>query len=159
MNTDTDSFQTSKEVLSEPILNDDDEKKFWEREEQIELALDSNNAELLKARKELQIASQEFISIKHINEFGGKLVARIAIFTPLIILLVLLLQLINPYCIFGTIAPIPQAIFISASFLSFIVIYTVLIKGLFGRQKEKESSWPIKELKVALREWFSHQSP
>ncbi len=143
MNTNTDSSKISRDASSVPNPNDSEETQILKQTQEEFATLG------LEAKKK---SDEELISIKNRNEFGGKLVARIAIFTPLIILLVLLIQLINPCNVFGTMEPIPQAIFISASFLSFIVIYTMLIKGLLGQQNEKESSLPIKELEYIMRE-------
>ncbi len=88
----------------------------------------------------------------------GKWVASIAMITPLIILGVLSYQLLVSDSAFYKMGVIPQTIFISASFLCFIVIYTMLIKGMFEQNKEEDQS-PLKEVGDILREYRSHDSP
>ena len=78
-------------------------------------------------------------------------VAVFAIFTPLILLGLLAWQLYIPNSTFRYMDSLPQAILISGCFLSFVVIYTILIKGMFSRAKEDEAS-PIKEVTDIFRE-------
>ncbi len=136
MNTDTDSFQTSKEALSAPKSNDSEETKSIEQELVI---------------MELELANVKLASIKQKVEFG-KWVAIIAIITPLIILGMLLYQLMASDSVFCKMQAIPQAILISASFLSFIVIYTMLIKGMFEQKKEESQSLTKAAMDNVVRE-------
>ena len=78
-------------------------------------------------------------------------VAVFAIFTPLILLGLLAWQLYIPNSTFRYMDSLPQAILISGCFLSFVVIYTILIKGMFSHAKEDEAS-PIKEVTDIFRE-------
>ncbi len=101
----------------------------------------------------------EKLSLQKQKRFFGVFVACIAIIVPLIILGVLSYQLLVSDSAFYKMGIIPQTIFISASFLSFIVIYTVLIKGMFEQKKEEENQSPIKKAVDILREYRSHDSP
>ncbi len=88
----------------------------------------------------------EKLSSQKQKRYLGWGVAIIAITTPLVILWLLLSQIMNYYSGFHKMGDIPQAILISVSFLSFIVIYTMLIKGLFEQKKEKETLLSIEEI-------------
>ncbi len=101
----------------------------------------------------------EKLSSQKQKRIFGKWVACIAMIVPLIILVVLSYQLLAGDSVFHTMKDIPQSIVISASFLSFIVIYTVLIKGMFEQKKEEENQSPVKEAVDILREYRSHDSP
>ncbi len=142
MNTGIDPLQTSKEAHSVP--NHDDNKKIK----------DSLEYDLIELKRNL--SSARLVSIQQKTSFG-KWVACIAMIVPLIILVVLLFQLLTPDSIFHKMTYIPQTIFISASFLCFIVIYTMLIKGMFEQKEEDQS--PLKEVEDFLRNLRPHDSP
>ncbi|MGI9348143.1 MAG: hypothetical protein ACR2PV_09180 [Gammaproteobacteria bacterium] len=85
------------------------------------------------------------------KRFFSPVVAIFAMTTPLILLGLLAWQIYIPNSTFMGMMPIPQALLISGCVLSFIVIYTILIKGMFSHAKEDEAS-PIKEVTNILRE-------
>ena len=80
----------------------------------------------------------------------GKVVAIIAGIVPLVLMGLLAWQISTPNSAFMLMKELPQTILISGCFLSFIVIYTILIKGMFSHAKEDEAS-PIKEAVDILR--------
>ena len=77
----------------------------------------------------------------------GQRVALIACIVPLLMLGVLLGLVFWPGSVFYDMGELPQTFFISASFLSFIVIYAILIKGMFHRPAEEDGgSFPTKDV-------------
>ena len=89
------------------------------------------------------------------RRFLGKIIAGSGGITAFAILFFLAYQMIMPGSVFCKMEPIPQAVFISASFLSFIVIYATLIKGLFYKSKDEADISPIKEATDMLAQFRS----
>ena len=96
--------------------------------------------------------SKERLAKMELKRNYGKVVAFIAGFVPLVLMVLLAWQISTPNSAFMLMEKLPQAILISGCFLSFIVIYTILIKGMFSHAKEDEAS-PIKEAVDILREY------
>ena len=96
--------------------------------------------------------NRERLAKMKIKRNYGKVVAFIAGFVPLFLMGLLAWQIYTPNSAFMLMEKLPQAILISGCFLSFIVIYTILIKGMFSHAKEDEAS-PIKEAVDILREY------
>ena len=102
------------------------------------------------------IADEKFDEFKQ-RRLIGKGVAWVSGVASLLILGVLMFQIMIPssafYCKLGD---IPQAIFISASFLSFTVISGVFIKGLFYKSKDESDDSPIKEATDILKQLYNN---
>ena len=92
---------------------------------------------------DIEIRKESFAQ-KHVI---GQRVALIAGIVPLFMLGILLGLVFWPSSVFYDMGELPQTFFISASFLSFIVIYAILIKGMFHRPAEEDGgSFPTKEV-------------
>ena len=103
----------------------------------------------------------------------GKIFAKIAGTVPLVMLLILVFQLHLGFPEIGmntenadnaspdsaNMANWAKIVFISGSFLSFIVIYPVLIKGMFQQHKDEAEDSPVKEAIRLLREYRGGGEP
>lgn len=88
--------------------------------------------------------------------FAGKCVVFVAAFLPLVFFGVLAWQISYECSAFNKLEDIPQAILISASILSFVAIYAVLIKGMFQHAKDDgKDSHPINEVTNIMRRFLS----
>lgn len=82
----------------------------------------------------------------------GQIIIWIAGAVPLLILAFLGWQLMCQYSVIAKMDSTPKAIVISASILCFTIIYTVLIRGMFGNFQEKEGALPAREVLDAIKQ-------
>lgn len=85
----------------------------------------------------------------------GKWIVFVAAVLPLIFFGVLAWQISDECSAFNRLGDIPQAILISASILSFVAIYVVLIKGMFQHAKnDDDDSHSTSEMMNIMRRFL-----
>ena len=82
----------------------------------------------------------------------GKIVAWTSGVVSLLVLIMMLALVMRSSSPLYGMEPLPQAVFISASFLCFIAVFAMLIRGMFQSPKEEIDSSPIKEAAEILRD-------
>lgn len=84
-------------------------------------------------------------------------VAGISVILTWIILSIMYYQIISPDSTFQKMEPLPQGLYISASFLFCIVIYGTIIAGLYNKTKQEPDVSPVKEAMDILQKTQSGQ--
>ena len=108
----------------------------------------------LKTDKSAHTISDEILKSRKQKRQIGWGVAVVAAIVPLAMLSIMVWLMIYKWDgMGGGMREWTRTAFVSGSFLSFIVIYAVLIKGMFSRTKEEEDASPIKEASDLLREF------
>ena len=113
----------------------------------------------LDARRSKTISTIEDEKLSELEQrrIIGKRVEYVSGGTSLAILAILMIQIMIPSSPFySKLGEIPQAIFISASFLSFTIVSGVLIKGLFYKPKDESDDSPIKEAADFLKQFHNN---
>ena len=109
----------------------------------------------VKTDKSGHTISDEILESRKQKRRIGWGVAVVAAIVPLVMLSIMVWLMVCRWDGMGGMREWTRTAFISGSFLSFIVIYAALIKGMFSRTKEEEEegALPIKEASDLLREF------